>query len=49
MKKQMTEVKQLRMGKETLLPLRSRPMNQVAAGVSVTDFAHAAPSEVYHI
>jgi hypothetical protein len=49
MKKQKTEVKKLRIGKETLLPLGSRRMNQVAAGLSATDFAHAAPSEVYHI
>jgi hypothetical protein len=49
MKKQMTEVKKLRIGKETLLPLGSRPMNKVAAGLSVTDFEHAAPSEVFHL
>jgi hypothetical protein len=49
MKKQKTAVKKLRIGKETLLPLGSRQMNQVAGGTAVTEFAHAAPSEVFHI
>jgi hypothetical protein len=47
MKKQKTEVKKLRIGKETLLPLGSRQMNEVAGGVR-TRVIHLQNSHFYH-
>ena len=49
MRKQKTGMKQLRIGKETLLPLGSRQMNEVAGGLMVpTDFYHNAASGAFH-
>ncbi len=54
--KKMTEVKKLRIGKETLLRLGSRQINQVAGGATLTSpcicttqFEHVVRSEVIHI
>ncbi|HLX06985.1 MAG TPA: hypothetical protein VKY89_03885 [Thermoanaerobaculia bacterium] len=54
--KKMTEVKSLRIGKETLLRLGSRPINQVAGGatltspcVCTTQFVHIVRTNLIHI
>ena len=48
MKKQRAEVKILRIGKETLLPLRSCKMNEVAGGAGRTAFIHNIHTVVFH-
>ena len=45
----MKKLKKLRIGKETLLPLESRQMREVAAGISVSDVLHFPGSQFSHI
>jgi hypothetical protein len=47
MKKQKTEVRKLRIDKETLLPLGSRPMKEVAGGES--PWFHYTDTTHYHL
>jgi hypothetical protein len=48
MKRQKTEVKMLRISKETLLPLGSRQMNAVAGGRPLSEVLHGPGTVLIH-
>ena len=48
MKKQKTELKKLRIGKETLLPLGSRQIEELAGGYPISPVGHLATTTFVH-
>jgi hypothetical protein len=48
MKKQKTEVKKLRISKETLLPLGSGQMNEAMAGYPISPVGHLTTTTFVH-
>jgi hypothetical protein len=48
MKKQNTELKKLRIDKETLLPLGSRQIEELAGGAQISPVAHKTTTTIIH-
>lgn len=48
MKKQKTELKKLRIAKETLFPLGSRQIEDLAGGAQISPVAHVTTTSIIH-